>query len=118
MDELAGFLMDGARLITATGVTAPAGERAHLVGIAGAGMQALATVLLARGWRVTGSDLNPRAAAPLAKLGAVVYAGHDAANVQADARLLVYSDAIDAGNVERARAAELGIVCKSYPEML
>ena len=32
-------------------------QRAHLVGIAGNGMRALADVLLGWGWRLSGSDL-------------------------------------------------------------
>ncbi len=91
---------------------------AHLIGIAGSGMQSLAAVLLARGWRVGGSDRNPRTAANLRALGAELLAGHDAAHVPPDARLVVYSEAIPPDNVERRRAAELGIEACSYPEML
>jgi UDP-N-acetylmuramate--alanine ligase len=91
---------------------------AHLIGIAGAGMQSLAAVLLARGWRVRGSDRNPRAAAKLRALGAEVLTGHDAAYVSRDAQLVIYSDAVPPENVERRRAAELSIETSNYPEAL
>jgi UDP-N-acetylmuramate--alanine ligase len=91
---------------------------AHLIGIAGSGMQSLAAVLSARGWRVSGSDVNPRAAEELARSGTTIYAGHASANVPRDVAQVIYSDAIPADNVERRRAAELGIHSLSYPEML
>jgi UDP-N-acetylmuramate--alanine ligase len=91
---------------------------AHLIGIAGSGMQSLATVLWARGWKVSGSDVNPRAAEKLARSGTTIHAGHAAANVPRDAAQVIYSDAIPADNVERRRAAELGVCSLSYPEML
>jgi len=93
-------------------------RKAHLIGIGGSGMQSLAVVLLADGWRVSGSDLDPAAAAPLCRLDARVHAGHAAANVPADAALAIYSDAVPADNIERLRATELGIRAKSYAEML
>jgi UDP-N-acetylmuramate--alanine ligase len=91
---------------------------AHLIGIGGSGIQALAAVLSARGWRISGSDVNPPAAGELARSDAKIHAGHVAANVPGDAALVVYSDAIPADNVERRRAAELGIRSLSYPEMV
>jgi UDP-N-acetylmuramate--alanine ligase len=91
---------------------------AHLIGIGGSGMQSLAAVLSARGWRISGSDVNPRAARVLALSGGTIHAGHAAANVPRDAALVISSDAIAADNVERRRAAALGIRSLSYPEML
>ncbi len=89
-----------------------------MVGIAGGGMRALASVMAARGWRVTGSDSNARAVRLLTKFGFLVHARHAAENVPADALLLVHSDAVPTDNVERRRAVELGIAVKCYPEML
>ena len=91
---------------------------AHLIGIAGSGMQSLAAVLSARGWRVSGSDLNPRAAGELARSGATIHVGHVAANLPRDAALVIYSDAVPVDNVERRRTAELGVSSLSYFEML
>ena len=64
----------------------------HFVGIAGAGMSALAELLVRRGVAVQGTDANPAGAPDLAALGVRVSA-HDAAMV-AHARALVYSSAI------------------------
>ena len=54
----------------------------HLVGIGGAGLSAIAQVLLEAGYAVTGSDeaQSPFAAA-LAEHGATVHIGHAASNV-------------------------------------
>src|SRR5579862_9546533 len=88
--------------------------RAHLIGIAGSGMQALAAVLLARGWRISGSDVRSSAAAELAKLGASIYPGHAAEYVPPDATLAIYSDAVQADNVERRQAASQKTRLLSY----
>ena len=92
--------------------------RAHLIGIAGSGMQALAAVLLAHGWRITGSDLRSSAAAEVDRLGAQIYPGHAAEYVPADATLAIYSDAVPPDNVERRQAALQRIPLFSYAEML
>ena len=85
-------------------------QRIHFVGIGGAGMAPLAEIMLTRGAGVSGSDkeLNAKTAG-LASRGAAVYAGHDAAYLPENARLLVYSSAVTPENPERRRAAELGI---------
>ena len=54
----------------------------HFVGIGGAGMCALAELLLRSGGRVSGCDVkDSNALADLARLGADVHVGHDAAPV-------------------------------------
>ena len=52
----------------------------HFVGIAGAGMSALAELFVRRGVAITGCDANPAAAPDLARLGVVV-TPHDPAHV-------------------------------------
>lgn len=79
----------------------------HFVGIAGAGMSALAELLARRGVAVQGTDANPDGAPDLVRLGIKVSA-HDATLV-AGARALVYSSAIPAAHPEMAAARELGI---------
>lgn len=79
----------------------------HFVGIAGAGMSALAELLVRRGVAVQGTDANPAGAPDLAALGVRVSA-HDAAMV-AHARALVYSSAIPATHPEMAAARAAGI---------
>ncbi|PSQ93622.1 MAG: UDP-N-acetylmuramate--L-alanine ligase, partial [Bacteroidetes bacterium SW_4_67_19] len=66
-----------------------------MVGIGGIGMSSVAEVLLNRGYRVTGSDLETSGATErLEDLGACIYEGHAASQVgEADA--VVYSSAVD-----------------------
>ena len=81
----------------------------HLVGIGGAGMSALARVLLARGADVSGSDLKEsRALAALRALGARVSVGHDADNL-GDAEAIVVSSAIPGVNPEVSAARRRAI---------
>ncbi|HEY8338938.1 MAG TPA: UDP-N-acetylmuramate--L-alanine ligase [Egibacteraceae bacterium] len=92
--------------------------RVHLVGIGGAGMSALAWILLERGHEVSGSDLRGgRAAAALAAMGARVSLGHDAAAVEG-ADVVAVSTAIPADNPEVARARELGLPVLRRAELL
>lgn len=79
----------------------------HFVGIAGAGMSALAELFVRRGVRVTGTDANPDGAPDLVRLG-VRIGGHDPALVEG-ARALVYSSAIPASHPEMEAARGLGI---------
>ncbi|MGZ4212012.1 MAG: UDP-N-acetylmuramate--L-alanine ligase [Actinomycetota bacterium] len=77
----------------------------HLIGVGGAGMSALAKVLLARGILVSGSDLKESAdLAALRALGARISIGHEPSNI-GDAETVVVSSAIRATNPE-LRAAE------------
>src|SRR4051812_1704061 len=64
--------------------------RAHLVGIAGAGMRSLADVLSAAGWQISGSDLD---ASSLAGCAWNIRTGHDARSVSPDFDVVVRSDA-------------------------
>ncbi|MBI5937941.1 MAG: UDP-N-acetylmuramate--L-alanine ligase [Betaproteobacteria bacterium] len=87
----------------------------HFVGIGGAGMSGIAEVLLNLGYTVTGSDLGDSAVTRrLAEMGAKVYRGHDAANVQG-ANVLVTSSAVKADNpeVQAARAAHVPVVARA-----
>ena len=88
-----------------------------MVGIGGIGMSALAQLYRTRDYVVSGSD---REASPTTTLleskGITVSIGEDAARVPKDIDLLVYSDAVPAGNAERRRARALGIPEQSYFE--
>jgi UDP-N-acetylmuramate--alanine ligase len=86
-----------------------AGRRLHFVGLGGAGMSGLALVAHALGARVTGSDRSADSpyTRPLRELGIVPALGHDAANVPADAELVV-SSAIAVDNPERVAGRERG----------
>ena len=80
----------------------------HFVGIAGAGMSALAELFTLRGVRVSGCDAHPENAPDLRSLGITVEAGHSAAHV-AGARALVVTSAIPKDHPELVRARELGV---------
>lgn len=82
----------------------------HVVGIGGAGMSAIATVLVQMGHRVSGSDLKDSATLErLALLGVDVHVGHDTANIPADAEVVVISTAIPPMNAEVVEAGERGV---------
>lgn len=81
----------------------------HLIGIGGTGMSGIARVLLARGWRVSGSDAQEsEATRALRRAGARVAIGHDATNLGAVERV-VYSAAIAPENPELLEARRRGI---------
>jgi UDP-N-acetylmuramate--alanine ligase len=63
----------------------------HFMGIAGAGMSALAELCHRRGARVTGCDQQPAGAADVAALGIPVHTGHDPAHVAGHRALVVTS---------------------------
>lgn len=92
--------------------------QAHLIGIGGAGMQALAQVLLDRGWRLSGSDTSVAGVRWLRDRGVDVHSGHAEAAVCKRSGGVVYSDAVNADNVERQKAARLGLAEFSYPQAL
>ena len=80
----------------------------HFVGIAGAGMSALAELFALRGVRVTGCDQHPENAADLVRRGIDVMAGHSPAHVDG-ARALVITSAMRKDHPELVRARELGL---------
>jgi len=87
----------------------PVDLRVHLIGIGGAGLSALAWILLQRGHRVTGSDLRAgRAVTALRAMGAEIEIGQQPATVDAS-DLVVVSGAIPAGDPELRRAIALGL---------
>ena len=90
----------------------------HLVGIGGAGMSALASILLQRGQPVTGTDLRGgRATSALAAMGAQVWTGHDAAHL-GDPGLVVVSTAVPQDNPELVAARERGIAIVHRAQLL
>lgn len=84
----------------------------HFVGIGGSGMSGIAEVLLNLGYQISGSDLQESAVTRrLAELGARIFIGHDAGNIQG-AGALVISSAVAGDNPEvlAARAARVPVV--------
>jgi len=92
----------------------------HFIGIGGIGVSALARYYLAKGYKVSGSDLvSSEITKALEKLGAKVFIGkHKAENLPKDTDLVVYSPAVEEKNPELKKARKLKIKCQSYPEAL
>jgi UDP-N-acetylmuramate--alanine ligase len=87
----------------------------HFVGIGGAGMSGIAEVLINLDYRVSGSDAADNAVTRrLRTMGAKVYQGHAAANMQ-DADVVVISSVITEDNpeVQAARAARIPVVARA-----
>jgi UDP-N-acetylmuramate--alanine ligase len=81
----------------------------HFVGVGGAGMFALAALLLRQGARVTGCDIKEsQALDDLRALGADIHVGHDALHVE-QASALVVTSAVSTDHPEMLRAQERGI---------
>ena len=89
----------------------------HFVGIAGAGMRALAELLARRGVAVTGCDANPGPTEDLAALGISVVKGHSPDHVDGACELIVTS-AMPRNHPELARARELQIPITRRAEAL
>jgi UDP-N-acetylmuramate--alanine ligase len=84
-------------------------KHVHFIGIGGAGLSAIATLLLESGYVVSGSDAHEsETTARLAKQGATVTIGHRAENVT-DAEVVVISSAVAFDNPEVTAAAARGI---------
>ena len=84
-------------------------HKIHLIGIAGSGMRAIANILIAKGYDVSGSDIQE---SPIIEKfrsqGATIYIGHDESYVNGvDA--IVRSTAIREDNPEIVAAKEQGI---------
>lgn len=84
-------------------------KHVHFVGIGGVGMSGIAEVLLNLGYEVSGSDLGDNVATRRLKaLGAQVYQGHAASNLER-ADVVVISTAVQADNPEVAAARRRNI---------
>ncbi len=83
--------------------------RVHVVGIGGAGMSAIATVLSTMGHTVTGSDLRDSAVTDrLRAAGVDVFVGHQASNL-GDPGVVTMSTAVGEDNPEVVEAHRRGI---------
>jgi UDP-N-acetylmuramate--alanine ligase len=89
-------------------------RHAHLVGIAGCGMRAMADVLLGHGWSISGSDPDAASLKLQNNHGVKLFSVHDAANLPDRLDWLIHSDAVPGDNPEIRRAVERGIAVSSY----
>lgn len=89
--------------------------RFHIVGVGGAAMNGIATLLAAMGHSVSGSDLRSSAVLDrLDSLGIRTFTGHDPSNV-GDAEIVAFSTAVSGDNVEliEARRRRIPTLCKA-----
>ena len=92
-------------------------ERAHLIGIGGAGLSGLARLLHASGVAVSGSDeRGSDVTQELQALGVTVHIGHAAGNVAGGGGWCVRSAAVTDDNPELRAAARQGMRCLLYAE--
>lgn len=91
----------------------------HLIGIGGAGLSAIATVLLQQRYRVSGSDREASAATTrLVQQGATVFIGHRAENLVDSIDTVVISSAIPTDNPELVEARRRGLPVVKRAEWL
>ena len=87
-------------------------QHLHFIGIGGIGMSGIAEVLLNLGYEVSGSDLRLSPITErLEKLGAKIFSGHEADNVD-DAKAVVVSSAVTEDNpeVREARNRQIPVI--------
>ncbi len=90
----------------------------HFVGVGGAGMSGIASVLIDQGYVISGSDqIESETTRSLMLKGAQIFIGHDAANAKG-ADVVVVSNAVRGDNVEVLRAKEAGIPVVPRAQML
>lgn len=94
-------------------------EKIHFIGIGGIGMSAIASVLNAIGFSITGSDIyRTDKTKALEDIGIKVYYGHNAENIEKDVTAVVTSSAISSTNEEIVFAKSNKITVISRGEML
>lgn len=90
----------------------------HCIGIGGIGLSAIADILLAKGYNVSGSDVKESdITKSLSKKGATVYYFHDGNNLN-EADMVVYTAAVTMENPEMLKAKEMGLPMVTRAEML
>ncbi len=91
----------------------------HFIGIGGISMSGLASVLLGRGFKVTGSDSKESSLTDmLEERGASIMYGQKAENISPDCDVVVYTAAIHPDNPEYAQAVSLGIPMLTRAQLL
>ena len=95
-------------------------HRIHLMGVCGTGVGALAGMLQAQGYSVTGSDqqIYPPMSDFLASLGIAVKSGYQAENLAHHPDLVIVGNVITRANPEAAALVELHLPYLSMPQAL
>ncbi|HET6465780.1 MAG TPA: UDP-N-acetylmuramate:L-alanyl-gamma-D-glutamyl-meso-diaminopimelate ligase [Nitrospiria bacterium] len=98
----------------------PTDRHIHLIAICGTGMAALARMLKAAGYRVTGSDANvyPPMSTLLEREGIPYRIGFRPENIESDTDLVVIGNAVSKTNTEVQAVLDRGIPYRSFPQAL
>jgi UDP-N-acetylmuramate: L-alanyl-gamma-D-glutamyl-meso-diaminopimelate ligase len=101
-------------------MTLIASERVHMIGIGGSAMAAVAGLLAARGYKVTGSDLGvyPPASTLLESLGIRSNNGFSTANLEPSPDWVVVGNAVSRGNPEVEAMLDAHLPYLSLPQVL
>lgn len=96
------------------------GQTVHLMGICGTAMASLAGLLLAKGFRVTGSDSNPYPpmSTQLESLGVQIQKGYKAENLSHRPDFVIVGNVISATNPEAQELVRLKIPFASLPQAM
>lgn len=93
-------------------------KRVHFIGIGGAGMCPLAEIMLSLGYNLSGSDNNDTETfRRIEKKGAKVFLGQTKENLTDDIELVIYTNAILAGN-EELEYAKANFPCFERADLL
>lgn len=93
-------------------------SQAHMIGAAGAGMKALAEILLDARWTLTGSDSHgdTETLERLKKQGMNIAGSHSESAIPGATQIVIHSAAISENNPERQQATDWGLPQRSYHE--
>ncbi|MDE6607724.1 MAG: UDP-N-acetylmuramate--L-alanine ligase, partial [Lachnospiraceae bacterium] len=91
----------------------------YFIGIGGISMSGLAEILLARGFKISGSDSRKSALTDaLERKGAQIFIGQKEANITSDIDLVVYTSAIHPDNPEYIAMTRQKLPCLTRAELL
>ncbi|MDD5221093.1 MAG: UDP-N-acetylmuramate--L-alanine ligase [Candidatus Pacebacteria bacterium] len=94
-------------------------DRIHFIGIGGIGVSSLAQYYLAKGFKVSGSDISfSEIIEFLKRKGIKISIGQKKENISKDISLVIFTPAIQSSNPELKEAKRLRIKTKSYSEAL
>jgi len=95
------------------------GKYVYFIGIGGAGMSAIARILINEGYIVSGSDIESSPVTyELGELGVRINTRQDGECLEPDTNLVITSAAIDENNPDLKKARSLGLKVVKYSEFL
>ncbi|WP_374080339.1 UDP-N-acetylmuramate:L-alanyl-gamma-D-glutamyl-meso-diaminopimelate ligase [Bdellovibrio bacteriovorus] len=96
------------------------GSHIHLMGICGTAMASLAGLLKDRGFKITGSDLNPYPpmSTQLESLGINIMKGYKVENLHPTPDFVIVGNVISANNEEAQELIKLGVPYTSLPKAM